>query len=105
MSAEQYYSVTVSPAASERMREHFVFLAQVSEPAALRLLETLMKDIRSLDRMPERNPPFERPSIPKGRYRYLLSAKRYRIVYQIVGTKVHIDDIQDCRQNDDKSVL
>ncbi|MDR1013515.1 MAG: type II toxin-antitoxin system RelE/ParE family toxin [Coriobacteriales bacterium] len=105
MPAERRYSVTVSPAAGERIHEHFMFLARVSESAALRLLDTLMKDLRSLDRMPERNPRFERAHVPRGRYRYLLSARRYRIVYQIAGTDVHIEDIQDCRQSDDKSIV
>ncbi len=36
---------------------------------------------------------------------YILSNKRYRIVYQVNGNQVFVDDIQDCRQGDDKSVL
>jgi len=36
---------------------------------------------------------------------YILSNKRYRIVYQIIGNQVFVDDLQDCRQGDDKSAL
>jgi hypothetical protein len=35
----------------------------------------------------------------------MISGKRYRIVYQIVGETVFVDDIQDCRQGDDKNSL
>jgi|GEM_PF-6274365 len=37
--------------------------------------------------------------------RDMLSEKRYRIVYQVVGDCVFVDDIQDCRQDVDKSRL
>ncbi len=31
--------------------------------------------------------------------------KRYRIVYQIIDNQVFVDDIQDYRENEDKSIL
>ena len=99
------YEVIVAPAAGDKMYEHFEFLARVSDTAAEKLLNVFMKDIRSLERMPHRNPVYDRPYIQVGKYRYMLSYGRYRIVYQIEGNTVFIDDIQDCRQADDNSLL
>ena len=102
---EKIYPVIVAPAATDRMAEHFEFLARVSVQAANRLLEELLADIRSLQASPYRNPPYTRPYLPSGKYRYMISGKRYRIVYQMDGDFVFVDDIQDCRQDDDKSIL
>jgi len=98
------YDVIVDPAANDRMYEHFEFLARVSVDAANNLLDSLLNDIRSLERMPFRNPIYNRPYLPTGKYRYMMSNKRYRIVYQIDGDFVFVDDIQDCRQADDKNI-
>jgi len=104
-SNEKVYRVIIDPAANDRVAEHFEFLARVNENAANRLLDEILKDIHSLDTLPYRNPVYDRPYLPPGKYRYLISGKRYRIVYQIAGDFVFVDDIQDCRQNDDKNIL
>ena len=104
-SEEIIYKVIVAPAANDRMAEHFEFLARVSESAANKLLDGLLDDIESLQKMPFRNPIYNRPYVPSLKYRYMVSNKRYRIVYQIVNDTVFVDDIQDCRQNDDKDLL
>ena len=105
MEIEKEYHVLVDPSANDRMAEHMEFLSRVSENAANRLLEELIADIRSLKKLPYRNPIYERPYLPPGKYRCMISGKRYRIVYQIVDDSVFVDDIQDCRQSDDKSIL
>ena len=102
---EQVYHVIIAQAVNNRMAEHFEFLARVSENAANRLLENLLKDIHSLETTPYRNPIYERPYLPQGKYRYMISRKRYHIVYQINDEYVFVDDIQDSRQDDDKSLL
>ena len=99
------YQVIIDPVANDRMYEHFNFLAQVSVPAANRLLDELLKDIESLKTFPYINPEFNRPYLPQGKYRYKISSKRYRIIYQIENDLIFVDDIQDCRQDDDKSLL
>ena len=97
--------VFVSPAANDRMFDHILFLAQVSDKAAHDLLNQLMEDIQSLENMPQGNPYLFRPYLEDRKYRYKLSYKRYRIVYQIINNNVHVEDIQDCRQDDEKSIL
>jgi len=99
------YEVEIDPAANDQMYEHFSFLARVSETAAQKLLDGLIADILSLERLPYRNSVYDRPYLPKGKYRQMISCGRYRIVYQIDGLHVYIDDIQDCRQDDNKSLL
>ena len=99
------YKVIVDAAANDRMAEHLEFLARVNEKAASQLLDELMVDIKSLDSFPLRNPIFNRPYLPVGKYRYMISGKRYRIVYQVEGNSVYVDDIQDCRQDDDKNII
>ena len=99
------YRVFVSPAANDRMLDHFEFLARVSEKAAHSLLSKLVEDIQSLEFMPQANPYFDLPYLEQVKYWYKLSYRRYRIVYQVFNDTVFVEDIQDCRQDDDKSLL
>ena len=99
------YNIIVDTMANDRMYDHFEFMAQVSTSGAEKLLEGLIDSINSLKNMPQRNPVYDKPYLPKGKYRYLLSCDRYRIVYQIEGQFVYIDDIQDCRQSDINNLL
>ena len=99
------YEVEIAPSANDHMFEHFEFLARVSETAAEKLLDGLIIDIHSLTKLPYRNPVYDRPNIPKGKYRCMISCDRYRIVYQVEGRHVYVDDIQDCRQADNNSLL
>ena len=101
----EQYRILVAPAANDRMNEHFEFLANVNENAATRLLDSLLAGIRSLETMPQRNPTYNRPYLKSGKYRYLLVAERYRVVYQIEDDVVFVDDIQDCRQSDDANLV
>jgi len=103
--ADDIFSVIVDPAASDRMDEHFEFLARVSQTAATKLLDGLLADIRSLEQMPHRNPVYDRPYIRPGKYRYMISCDRYRIVYQIVEKMVLVDDIQDCWQANENTLI
>ena len=103
--ADKIYKIIIDPAVNDRMYDHFEFLARVNESAAERLLSGLVADMRSLERMPYRNPVFNRPYLKNGKYRYMISCVRYLIVYQIIDDTVFVDDIQDSRQADDKSLL
>lgn len=102
---EKIYEVVISPSANDRMAEHFEFLARVSIEAARRLLDELTVDIRSLQEMPYRNPAYDRPYVPTGKYRYLVCAKRYLLIYQIENDIVYVNDIHDSRQNEGRDML
>ena len=65
------YKVIISPFANNRILEHFEFLARVSESAASKLLYRLTDDIKSLQKMPFRNPAYDRPYVPLLKYRYM----------------------------------
>ena len=103
--ADKKYKVIVDPAVNDRMYDHFEFFARVNALAAERLLDQLTDDMQSLEYLPYRNPVFNRPYLKSGKYRYMVSYERYLIVYQIVDNTVFIDDVQDSRQSDDKSLL
>jgi len=99
------YKIFVSQSANNRMYAHFEFLAKVSKNAANNLLNRLLSDIQSLEYMPQKNPYFIQPFIEQRKYRYKLSYRRYRIVYQIIKDNVYVEDIQDCRQDIDKNLI
>ena len=102
---DKQYRVIVDPAVNDRMYDHFEFLARVNELAAERLLDQLADDMQSLECLPYRNPVFNRPYLKSGKYRYMVSCERYLIIYQIVDNTVFIDDVQDSRQSDNKSLF
>ena len=101
---EKTYQVVIDPVVNERMAEHMEFLARVSEEAADNLLEEMMAGVKSLQKLPFRNPFYNRTYLPIDKYRsYLFGDGRYRIVYQVVGKFVFVDDVQDTRQDEDKN--
>ena len=102
---EKAYQITIASDAHDRMYDHFEFLARVSVNAAHRLLEGLLQDIRKLAYDPFRFPIYNQPYLLINKYRYIISNKRYRVVYQVCGNHVFVDDIQDCRQDDNKSLI
>jgi len=93
------YNVVISDAALAMLDSHVGFLARASKQAATNLMDAVLDDIASLSRFPERFPLFESTFIPDGRYRKMLSAKRYLILYEIDGNDVCVDYIVDCRQD------
>jgi len=93
------YNVVVSVEAAQMLISHSRFLAQVSETAALHLIVEFNEKANSLKTFPERNPLLSDPLIPSGKYRKLLMAKRYLLVYQVKDLVVYIDAVVDCRQD------
>ena len=93
------YNVIISDESTQMLVSHARFMAQVSEPAVLRLIDVFQDKARSLEQFPERNPWLSHPLIPSGKYRKLLMERRYLLVYQIKGSTVYIDAIVDTRQD------
>ena len=99
------YAVRIAPAASEKLLAHVRFLAQVSVTAAERLYDELYEAVYSLEYNPERYPRYFQQTEIDAVLRYILCAKRYRIVFEVIGGTVYIYDIQDCRQDTDKNLV
>ena len=98
-SEHKRYNVVISDEAAQMLIAHARFLAQVSEHAAKRLIETFQVKTKSLEQFPERNPWLVDPCIPSGKYRKLLLKKRYLLVYQIKENTVYVDAVVDTRQD------
>ena len=98
-SENKRYTVVISDEATQMLVSHARFLAQVSEHAAMRLIETFQVKAKSLEQFPERNPWLVDPLIPSGKYRKLLLEKRYLLVYQIKKNTVYVDAVVDARQD------
>ena len=93
------YDVSISDAALAMLDSHIDFLARVSQNAAIRLMDEILGDIASLSENPQRFPAYENEFIPDNRYRRMLTAKRYIVLYEIDGNNVFVDYIVDCRQD------
>ncbi|ABO50977.1 plasmid stabilization system [Desulforamulus reducens MI-1] len=93
------YTVVISDEAKQMLVSHAQFLAQVSEHAAIRLIEDFQVRAKSLEQFPERNPWLVDQLIPSRKYRKLLLEKRYLLVYQIKENTVYVDAVVDTRQD------
>lgn len=98
-SENKRYNVVISDEATQMLVSHVRFLAQVSEPAALRLIKVFQEKAKSLEQFPGRNPWLIDLLIPAGKYRKLLLEKRYLLVYQIKNSTVYVDAVVDTRQD------
>ena len=78
---------------------HARFLANVSVPAANRLIDTFVLMTDSLATMPVRNPWLEHDAIPFQKYRKLLFGKHYMALYQMQENTVYVTAVMDCRQD------
>ena len=93
------YDVTISDAALAMLDVHVDFLARVSKNAATKMMDEVLDDIASLSENPQRFPAYENEFIPINRYRRMLSAKRYLVIYEVSDNNVFVDYIVDCRQD------
>ena len=99
------YQVLVDPLADRRIAVHIEFLACVSENAAIRLYEAYENALAFLGDSPKSCPPYISSKTVDADLKYELFGKRYRIVFEIIGNEVYVYDIQDCRQDMDKSLV
>lgn len=95
----RHYTVNITETAWEMLVSHVRFLANVSVPAANKLIDTFVEMSDSLALMPERNPWLEHDAIPFQKYRKLLFSIHYMALYQIQGNIVYVSAVMDCRQD------
>lgn len=93
------YDIVISDAALSMLDCHIDFLTRVSGHAAIKVTDEILRDMESLSQNPQRYPAYENPFILENRYRKMLSAKRYLILYEILEYTVFVDYIVDCRQD------
>ena len=96
---ETEYQVVISSRAAQMLVSHAAFLARVSAAAAEQLTQAFARAANSLATMPLRCPLLAQPYLPRNKYRYLLFAKRYMLVFQVAGSTVYVDYVLDCRQD------
>lgn len=93
------YKVVISDKAKEMLGVHIRFLSQVNRKSASDLKTRLIREIRSLEEMPQRFPFFYEAYIPANKYHKLYVKEYYLVLYQIKDSTVYVDWIIDCRQD------
>ena len=93
------YKVVISDKAKEMLGLHIRFLSQVNRDAASELKNRLIREIRSLEEMPQRFPFFNEAYIPANKYHKMYVKEYYLVLYQIKDSTVYVDWIVDCRQD------
>ena len=93
------YKVIISDRAKEMLGMHIRFLAQANKPAAAKLKNRLVEEMRSLQNMPQRYSFFNESFIPANKYHKLFVENWYLVLYQIKDDTVYVDWILDCRQD------
>jgi plasmid stabilization system protein ParE len=97
--------VFIDPQADRKLAHHLEFLARVSETAAARLYQAYESALRFIEDCPDACPAYLPQTPADVRLRCHSFGKRYRIVFEVVGSEVYVYDIQDCRQDSDKSLV
>ena len=96
---DEEYTVIIQEPATDMLLSHTRFLAQVSENAANRLVEAFVDKAKTLGYIPERCPWLAGDAIPQRKYRKLIFEKHYMLIFQIIGDRVYVDAMVDCRQD------
>jgi plasmid stabilization system protein ParE len=95
----EHYEVLVTPNATDMLRAHVRFLADVSEQAARKLSNSFTTSARTLEEFPERCPWLSYPGMLPGKYRKLIFCQHYLAIFQIKNHKVYIHYVIDTRQD------
>lgn len=93
------YRIVISQRAKIEIENHVNFLVRINIESAKSLKENIIKDIKSLEFMPQRNSFLVNEFIPPNKYHKMLSQKRYLLLYQIKDYTIYLDFVIDCRQD------
>jgi len=102
---EHKYTVSIDRLAEEKLISHLVFVDNISEVAGDKLYAEYAEALVFISQSPESCPLYILRVQTEEELRYKLFGKRYRIVFRIDDTMVYVHDIQDCRQDTDKSLV
>lgn len=97
--ADKKYRIVISLKASEMLKSHIRFMAQVNKEAAINKKKEIIAAIRSLDNMPQRYPFYEDAFIPSNKYHKMFVKKWYVVLFQVIDDVVYVDYIIDCRKD------
>ena len=95
----QHYKIIVSSEATDMLKEHIAFIANVDKKAAINTKEMIVNAIMDLKELPKRYPFFFFLYIQKNKYHKMYVEKWYLILYQIKDDTVFVDYVLDCRQD------
>ena len=93
------YRMIVSDRARNMLGLHIRFLANVSPVAARKTKTEIIKEICSLEFMPERFSFLKEEHMPSNKYHKMFVENWYLILYQMKDQTVYVDYIVDCRQD------
>lgn len=100
---DKRYTVLIDEETHSSLLSHAEFLARVSVPAAKRLINSVYDDIAQLDHEPGRFQRHDNSLYPADcDYRYMVSNKRYKIIYEIIEdlSIVQVVNVIDCRMDE-----
>ena len=98
------YTVIVAQRADAMLVRHTRFLANVSIPAAKRLVAEFGQVVDSLEDNPFLFPPETDYEFPPGKFRKAPFGKRYKALFTVEGETVYLDAVLDCRQDNAKNL-
>jgi len=93
------YEIIISDKALQMLALHINFLAQVNKNAAIKLKNTVMREIKELEYLPEKYSWLIDDMLPIKKYHKKVIDKRYLIIYQIKENTVYIEYIIDGRED------
>ena len=85
----EVYKVKIYPSARRDLEEIIEYLNTLSKETALKYYDTLVKEIGSLSRMPDRCPHPRDIALAAIGYRFL-AVKNYLVFYVVIGDTVQI---------------
>lgn len=98
------YTVIVSRQADAGLIKCARFLAQVSIPAAQKMIEQFESIVDRLEDNPFQFPVDEDENLPSGVYRKALFAVWYKVLFTVDGSTVFLDAVVDMRQKKPKKL-
>lgn len=93
------YKIIVSEKATQMLVSHVAYLSQVNYEAAQKLIIEFENSVNALEFMPHRCPWLRASFFPNNKYRYLIFAKHYILIYQVKDNIVYADYVVDTRQD------
>ena len=91
------YTVTFNPRVGQQLERHTAFIANVSKPAAWRLLDEFKAVVKQLAKNPYLYAPCDDPNLPADIYRKAFIGKWYKVVFTVDGDQVYIEAVVDAR--------